>query len=69
MNKDIMRAAGFGAEVEMVNKECCPTCCRPIVYSEFKDELSRREFHISGMCQECQDETFNGEEDEEDGLN
>lgn len=25
---------------------------------EFKDELSRREYTISGMCQKCQDKTF-----------
>lgn len=24
----------------------------------FRDELSRKEFGISGMCQKCQDETF-----------
>lgn len=24
----------------------------------FRDEVSRREFRISGMCQSCQDETF-----------
>ena len=28
---------------------------------EFKDELSRKEFGISGMCQQCQDETFKDE--------
>jgi hypothetical protein len=26
--------------------------------SVFKDELSKREFTISGMCQVCQDKTF-----------
>ena len=25
---------------------------------EFKDELSRKEYNISGMCQQCQDEIF-----------
>jgi len=28
----------------------------------FKDELSRREYSISGMCQTCQDKTFGEEE-------
>ena len=28
----------------------------------FKDELSRREFSISGLCQKCQDSVFGGEE-------
>jgi len=28
----------------------------------FKDDLSKVEYRISGMCQECQDKTFVGEE-------
>ncbi len=27
---------------------------------EFRDDLSKREFTISGMCQVCQDLTFGG---------
>ena len=27
---------------------------------EFTDELSRREYSISGMCQKCQDGVFTG---------
>lgn len=34
----------------------CPTCQGEI--GTFRDELSRREFGISGMCQECQDSVF-----------
>lgn len=26
--------------------------------TEFKDDLSRKEYTISGFCQKCQDETF-----------
>lgn len=26
--------------------------------SKFKDDLSRKEYTISGMCQKCQDKTF-----------
>ncbi len=36
----------------------CPFCKNPVVMDEFKDELSLREFQISGMCQTCQDEIF-----------
>lgn len=28
----------------------------------FKDKISVVEFGISGLCQECQDKTFEGEE-------
>lgn len=34
----------------------CPICTKAI--GEFRDELSRREYRISGMCQDCQDEIF-----------
>ena len=33
---------------------------------EFRDELSRKEYGISGMCQCCQDSVFNTEEEEEE---
>lgn len=58
MNKDIMRAAGFGKHVEDVEKGLCPFCNKPIKREDFKDELSRKEFKISGLCQKCQDATF-----------
>lgn len=32
--------------------------------TEFKDDLSRREYSISGLCQACQDKVF-GEPEEE----
>ena len=34
----------------------CVTCGKSI--GEFRDELSQREYKISGMCQKCQDEVF-----------
>jgi uncharacterized CHY-type Zn-finger protein len=34
----------------------CVTCGDPI--EKFRDELSQREYRISGMCQKCQDEVF-----------
>jgi hypothetical protein len=41
--------------------DVCVRCGKPAV--EFTDELSRREFAISGLCQECQDFIFNPEEE------
>lgn len=37
--------------------ECkCPICKKSIdVNNSFRDDLSRREYLISGMCQNCQD--------------
>lgn len=34
----------------------CPICKAPIY--ELRNEISHREFSISGMCQECQDSEF-----------
>ena len=58
MNKDIMRQAGFGKHVDLVEKKLCPFCKTAIKQEDFKDELSRKEYRISGLCQKCQDETF-----------
>ena len=37
---------------ETIESSKCMTCSGPATY--FKDELSRREYTISGMCQDCQ---------------
>ena len=34
----------------------CVACGKPAV--NFSDDLSRREYQISGFCQKCQDFTF-----------
>jgi len=37
----------------------CVTCgSRKISPEDFRDDLSRKEFAISRMCQECQDSVF-----------
>lgn len=58
MNKEIMRKLGFGADVEDVEQGRCPTCKNPIDGTTFRDEISLKEFRISGMCQKCQDGFF-----------
>lgn len=41
----------------------CVTCgSAKIAPSDFKDDLSRKEFGISRMCQECQDSVFTEKE-------
>lgn len=39
--------------------EICVDCKQPAI--EFNDELSKKEYKISGWCQQCQNEIFNGE--------
>ena len=46
---------GKSTEQAMFDKTCT-TCNSPI--TKFKDVLSEKEYSISGMCQECQDNVF-----------
>lgn len=39
----------------------CMTCNNEFVAENFRDELSEKEYSISGMCQECQDNVFGGD--------
>jgi hypothetical protein len=48
---------------DSIKADVCVACGKPAV--EFTDEISKREFSISGLCQECQDRIFNYNEDEE----
>lgn len=58
MNKRIVKQIFPGA-VKRVEKGLCPLCSKKIdPDKEFKDELSKVEFGISGMCQSCQDQVF-----------
>lgn len=44
----------------------CATCgSQEVQPQDFRDEISRKEFTISQMCQVCQDSVFNCEEDED----
>lgn len=54
----ILSIAGLHKQVERIKLGKCPVCGKDINYNEFRDEISRREYDISGMCQLCQDEAF-----------
>jgi hypothetical protein len=41
----------------------CPLCGQEV--PGFRDELSLREYRISGLCQKCQDTAFGSEEGDE----
>lgn len=40
----------------MIDADLCTDCGGPA--TDFKDELSKREYSISGFCQKCQDAIF-----------
>jgi len=53
--------------VKRIDARVCVTCPNPILDMDFRDEISIKEYGISGMCQECQDRVF-GEPEEEDDF-
>lgn len=53
-----LRRSIFSEEYARRDKGLCPFCGKEINLEAFRDELSRKEFNISGLCQTCQDETF-----------
>ena len=50
---------GFDRREYIERNQCIPPpygCSNPV--EDFRDEQSRREYSISGMCQKCQDKVF-----------
>jgi transcription initiation factor IIE alpha subunit len=60
MNSDLVSMGGFAFALDLINEGKCPVCGEEVEREDFKDELSRKEFDISGLCQGCQDKTFEG---------
>jgi hypothetical protein len=52
--------AMFPNNVRAIEADKCPTCGKVIKESDFRHGLSKTEYSISGMCQECQDKVFGG---------
>tara|TARA_R110002051_G_C8561763_1_gene474305 strand:+ start:271 stop:495 length:225 start_codon:yes stop_codon:yes gene_type:complete len=43
---------------ESIELKECVFCSTEVELDSFKDEVSLKEFHISGICQDCQDKVF-----------
>ena len=50
-----------GDITKAIHQDVCISCHGPA--TEFKDDISRKEFRISGMCQACQDSVFEDDRD------
>lgn len=60
---DVVSVAMYGRKrSETMKEKRCVACGGPA--DSFKDELSVKEFSLSGMCQFCQDSVFGTEEGE-----
>jgi len=43
---------------ETIEQGICSGCGSDVLDTSFRDELSFKEFTISGLCQKCQDDIF-----------
>ena len=61
--EDFLTALTGISRVAAVRGGTCTSCkTTKITEDTFRDDLSRKEFTISGLCQTCQDDVF-GEDD------
>ena len=51
----------------VIRGECIPCGSTKIRDCDFRDEISKREYSVSGMCQSCQDEIFQSDSEAEQG--
>jgi hypothetical protein len=57
IDETIKNLFGFD-RVQSITKRVCVFCGVSVDENSFKDELSKKEFTISGICQSCQDKVF-----------
>lgn len=56
--KNMLNKVGFGDAVKAIEAKKCPFCKKTINEKDFRNEKSKREFQISGLCMSCQDSVF-----------
>ena len=61
-----MLSSIFGVDrVKTISEGHCVSCdTENIIATSFTDDLSRKEYAISGLCQSCQDDVFGVSDDE-----
>ena len=61
-----MLSSIFGVDrVKTISEGYCVSCdAKDIKATSFTDDLSRKEYAISGLCQSCQDDVFGVSDDE-----
>ena len=58
IRRRLLTMTGFDKELALKDHGQCPFCQKIVNPESFRDDLSRKEFEISGLCQGCQDEMF-----------
>ena len=54
INEAIIQLTGID-RLSAINTKLCGWCNLTVAADSFKDELSLKEYRISGLCQDCQD--------------
>jgi hypothetical protein len=63
---ELLKKTGlFKEQLALKDEKKCPICKNAVNETEFTDQISIDEFKITGLCQKCQDDVFNNEDDEE----
>ena len=63
VNNHLKSHFGIDREQAILDEVCVPPpigCGKPVI--KFRNQVDAKEFEISGLCQSCQDELFDGEE-------
>ena len=65
---DAMLTSVFGVDrVKTISGGTCVSCdAESIIATSFRDDISRKEYSISGLCQSCQDDVFGVSDEDED---
>lgn len=61
MNSNTLRTLGFNKEMNRVEQKLCPFCGKPATLADMPNEISKKEFLISGMCFSCQERVFSSD--------
>ena len=51
---------------DSILNDVCSWCGKSVTGFDFRDDVSRKEYTISGFCQQCQDKTFGTDTDDDD---
>ena len=66
MDSALTSLFGVDRKQTISDGECIACDAEGIIASSFSNDISKKEYSISGMCQSCQDELFGPDEEEED---
>ena len=48
----------LGGRTKAIEEDRCVFCPKKVIINQFRNQISLKEYRISGLCQSCQDEMF-----------